>query len=95
MVELRKITNGLVKVEGSEGNIFLDTERYFTNKLFLIEVDDEMVPSGLPYEKLGESDVCVELEENIILMVLDSITVDGIKFETQDEFINYVFYNNE
>lgn len=95
MVELRKITNGLVKVEGSEGNIFLDTERYFTNKLFLIEVGDEMVPSGLPYEKVGETDVCVELEENIILMVLDSITVDGIKFETQDEFINYVFYNNE
>lgn len=95
MVELRKITNGLVKVEGSEGNIFLDTERYFTNKLFFIEVDGEMVPSGLPYEKIGELDVCVELEENIILMIIDSITVDGIKFNTQDEFINYVFYNNE
>lgn len=95
MVNLRKITNGLVKVEGSEGNIFLDTERYFTNKLFLIDVDGEMVPSGLPYEKLGESDVCVELEENILLMVLDSITIDGLRFETQDEFINYVFYNNE
>ena len=95
MVELRKLTNGLVKVEGSEGNIFLDTERYFTNKLFLIEVDGEMVQSGLPYEKVGESDVSVELEENIIFMVLDSITVDGLSFETQDEFINYVFYNNE
>ena len=95
MVELRKITNGLVKVEGSEGNIFLDTERYFTNKLFFIDVDGKMVPSGLPYEKVGELDVCVELEENIIFMVLDSITVDGIEFDTQDGFINYVFYNNE
>lgn len=92
MVNLRKITNGLVKVEGSEGNIFLDTERYFTNKLFLIEVDGKMIPSGLPYQKDGDTNVCVELEENIILMVIDSVTVDGISFETQDEFINYVFY---
>lgn len=95
MVELRKIKNGLVKVNGSEGNNFLDVDRFFTNKLFFKEVDGQMIPTGLSYEKLGESDVCVELEENIILMVLDSITVDGLRFETQDEFINYVFYSNE
>lgn len=91
MVELKKIKNGLIKVEGSEGNDFLNTERFFTNKLFLIDVDGEMVPSGLPYEKLGDKDVSVELDENILLMVLESTTVDGILFKTQDEFINYVF----
>lgn len=91
MVNLKKIKNGLIKIRGSEGNIFLDVERYFTNKLFYIEVDGEVVPSGLPYQKIGENDVLVELEENIILMILDSTTVDGIKFNSQDEFINYVF----
>ena len=35
MVKLKKIKNGLIKVEGSEGNDFLNTEKFFTNKLFL------------------------------------------------------------
>jgi hypothetical protein len=91
MVKLKKIKNGLIKVEGSEGNDFLNTEKFFTNKLFLIDVNGEMVLSGLPYEKLGDKDVSVELEENILLMVLESTTVDGLLFRTQDDFINYVF----
>ena len=92
MVELIKINGGLVKSPNSEGNYFLNTERYFTNNLFTIDVNGEYIKSGLPYEKSGSSDVLVELEDNILLMVLSELTVDGIKFNSQDEFINYVFH---
>ena len=91
MLELLKIENGLVKKPNTEGNPFLDDYRYFTNNLFTEVINDVAVPTGLPYRKSGIYDISVELEENIIFLVLSDTTVDGISFDTNDEFINYVF----
>ena len=90
MLELLKIENWLIKKPNTEGNTFLDTERHFTNVLFTELINDISLPTGLPYQKLG-NDVSVELDQNIVFLVLSDITVDGIIFNNNDEFINYVF----
>jgi hypothetical protein len=91
MLELLKIENGLVKVPNTEGNTFLNTERYFTTTLFWVNVDGEDIHTGLPYQKYSETTLGVELEENIVFIdVLDTL-IDNNQFTTSDEFINFVF----
>jgi hypothetical protein len=82
MIELIKIKNGLKKKEGSVGNVFLDQERQFTNSMF---------ESGLSYQKEGENDIIVELDNNIIYLSLNDIKIDGLTFNTQNELIEYLF----
>jgi hypothetical protein len=84
MLELLKIQNGLVKVPNTEGNPFLDTERYFTKTQF---------EDGLSYFKLGDNGVLIELDENVLLFVVNETTIDGVLYSNQDEFINSIFGN--
>jgi|LakMenEpi03Aug12_release.lakeMendotaPanAssembly.Ray.scaffolds.fasta_scaffold19752_11 hypothetical protein len=90
MLELLKIENGLKKKPNTDGNIFLDDNRYFTNTLFTETINDVTSLTGLPYQKLG-NDISVELDQNIVFFVLSDTTVDGITFYNSDEFIDYVF----
>ncbi len=84
MLELLKIQNGLVKVPNTEGNPFLDTERFFTKTQF---------EDGLPYFKLGDNGVLMELNENVLLFVVNETTIDGVLYSNQDEFIKSIFEN--
>jgi hypothetical protein len=93
MLELLKISNGLKKSPNTEGNVFLDIERYFTNTQLMVDVNGQYVPSGLPYMKLSDLDFFVELEENIVILTVSDIMVDGNVFNNSDECINYIFGN--
>ena len=84
MVKLKKQTNTLVKIEGSDGTSFLDIPRTLT-----FTIVDEDGHSG--YFSNNPEDVSIELEGNIIFFKISDVSVDGLNFLDAQSFINYIY----
>jgi hypothetical protein len=84
MVKLIKINGGLTNQNIGESNIFLNSNRYFTNNQF---------ENGLSYNILNEEDILLELDNNILFFNIKNTIIDELKFNDHNELINYLFNN--
>ena len=91
MLELLKINNGLIKVENTEGVSFLNDVRIFTPNSFFENVNGDLKTTGLPYQVIDDENISISLENHIVNIVISDTTIDNIKFNTINEFIEYVF----
>lgn len=91
MLELLKINNGLIKVENTEGVSFLNDVRAFTSNSFFENVNGVLTTTGLPYQIIDDENISISLESHIVNIIISDTTIDNIKFNTINEFIEYVF----
>jgi hypothetical protein len=84
MIKLTKINNGLINQNIGEGNVFLDTNRFFTSTQF---------ETGLSYFLFNDKDILLELDNNVLFFELKNLSIDEQIFENHNELINYLFNN--